>query len=124
MNVGRLFADHTLLPSPHPERAMAAALLPLCPHVPLVKAMCTKLGKEKYVFALVFHTNARQLMSTLQLFLVLFSALVSSHVCYVALLPPPPPPRGASNNGDGGNEATATELHPLTDRVCSPNVVC
>lgn len=53
-------------PIPHPEPAMAAAFLPLCPsHVQLVKAMCTKLGKEKYVFALVFHKNACQFMSTL-----------------------------------------------------------
>ena len=65
-------------PIPHPERAMAAGFLPLCPsHVPLVKAMCTKLGKEKYVF----HKNA-----SVHEHIILIFALVSSHVCYVALL--------------------------------------
>lgn len=44
------------------------------------------------MFALVFHKNARQFMSTLEL----FSALLSSHVFYVALLFFPPPRRGIS----------------------------
>lgn len=108
-------------PIPHPQRAMAAAFfLPLCPsHVPLVKAMSRKLGKDRYVFALVFHKNACQLMSTSQLFF----ALVSSHVCYVALLLPSStagPVLAGSNNGDGGNEASSTVLHPLTEPACPP----
>lgn len=111
---------------------MAAAFLPLCPsHVPLVKAMSTKLGKEQYVFALVFHKNACQLMSTLQL----LSALVSSHVCYVALLLLPSTAGlvlAGSNNGDGGNEATGTVPHPpvhttpqqSVSTCCSTEIVC
>lgn len=48
MNVGsELPSGPHSAPIPHPERAMAAALMSLCPsHAQLVKAMCTKLGKE------------------------------------------------------------------------------
>lgn len=48
MNVGsELPSGPHSAPIPHPERAMAATLMLLCPsHAQLVKAMCTKLGKE------------------------------------------------------------------------------